>query len=354
MMHWRCSAQVSVSAEFLDQSRAMPGVEDMMAIFPEAITRSLRSALPCVAALLLLGCSEPEANVALGTLERNRIVLTATAAELITAQPLAEGSQVEAGQLLVQLDTGLQSLTVERLQAELQQREATLLQLRNGARMEEIAAATARADSAAATLRDSQLQLQRVEDLVQQRMAARAELDTATAQADANAARLRDASAQLDLLRAGSRAEELTQAEARLQATRAQLALEQRRLADLSIVATRSGTLDSLPFHAGERVALGSPLAILLDSAAPYARVHIPAAVRAAVVPGTTLSVHVDGSAEVFAGEVRWISQEPAFTPYYALNSSERSRLVYLAEIQLPASAGALPAGLPVQVELPQ
>lgn len=325
-----------------------------MAMIPVAFASALRGALPCMAALVLLGCSQPESNVALGTLERNRIVLTATAAELITAQPLAEGSQVQAGQLLVQLDTALQSLTVARLQAELQQREATMLQVRNGARVEEITAAEARADSAAATLRDSQQQLQRVTDLVQQRVAARAELDTATAVAEANAARLRDAAAQLDLLRAGSRSEELALAEAQVQATRAQLAVEQRRLADLSIVATRSGTLDSLPFHVGERVAMGAPLAILLDSAAPYARVHIPAAVRAAVVPGTTLNVHVDGSPEVFTGEVRWISQEPAFTPYYALNSSERSRLVYLAEIQLPATAAALPAGLPLQVDLPQ
>jgi HlyD family secretion protein len=63
--------------------------------------------------------------------------------------------------------------------------------------------------------------------------------------------------------------------------------------------------------------------------------------------------VHVDGAEESFTGRVRWIAQEPAFTPYYALNSSERSRLVYLAEVQLPDTAANLPAGLPVQVELP-
>lgn len=36
------------------------------------------------------------------------------------------------------------------------------------------------------------------------------------------------------------------------------------------------------------------------------------------------------------ANEVRWISSEPAFTPFYALNQEERARLMYLAEAQRP------------------
>jgi HlyD family secretion protein len=68
---------------------------------------------------------------------------------------------------------------------------------------------------------------------------------------------------------------------------------------------------------------------------------------------GISLVVHVDGVTEPLSGRVRWISQDPAFTPYYALNNAERSRLVYMAELQLPDSASALPAGLPAQAELP-
>ena len=67
-----------------------------------------------------------------------------------------------------------------------------------------------------------------------------------------------------------------------------------------------------------------------------------------------TLTVHVDGLDVPISGHVRWISAEPAFTPYYALNQEERARLMYLAEVQLPAeSAASLPAGLPAQVALP-
>lgn len=302
---------------------------------------------------LLTGCAQDEEHLALGTLERDRIALTATVSEIITAQPVAKGSHVQVGDLLVQFDTRLQRLAVQRLEAEHDERKANLQRLHNGAREEEIAAAKARVDVIAATLQENRLQLTRTQDLSNRGVEAQAEVDRALAVQLSNEARLRDAQAQLDLLRIGTRVEELEQAKAQLQSIQAQLALEQQKLADLSIKATRSGILDSLPFYVGERVAIGAEVAVLLSDEPPYARIYVPQTRRAQVIPGTELTVHVDGALENFTGRVRWIAHEPAFTPYYALNSSERSRLVYLAEVQLPDAAANLPAGLPVQVELP-
>ena len=307
-----------------------------------------------LACLLLLGaCSKTESNVALGTLERDRITLSATAPEIIVNQPVAEGSRVTVGTLLVQLDTTLQEAAVARVQAEQAQFQANLDKLRNGARAEDISAVVARTDTARSMLRESERNLERIEGLMDRNLAAQAEYENAETQRDSNAARLRDIEAQLQLLTSGTRIEDLRQAEAQLLATSAQLISEQQRLANLSVVATRDGTLDSLSWHVGERVATGQQLVILLADGAPYARVYIPEPSRAAISVGTSLTVHVDGVETPYTGTVRWIALEPAFTPYYALNSSERSRLVYLAEVQLPDTALDLPAGLPAQVELP-
>jgi HlyD family secretion protein len=304
--------------------------------------------------LLALGaCSEATEGLALGTLERDRITLAATAPEIIVSQPVAEGSTVREGELLVQLDTTLQQMALGKLQADIRQQEALLDKLRNGARTEELDAAVARVDTARSVLLESERDLQRSTSLVERKLAAQADLETAGTRRDSNAARLRDAEAQLRLLRAGTREEELRQAEAQLAAINAQLAVEQQKLANLSIVATRAGTLDSLPWHVGERVATGQQLVVLLAEGPPFARVYIPETARAAIRVGDSLTVHVDGVASPYTGTVRWIAQEPAFTPYYALNSTERSRLVYLAEVLLPASALDLPSGLPAQVELP-
>src|SRR5690554_1039068 len=211
-------------------------------------------AFVALAALLMLGsCMRGDGDVALGTLERDRISLTATASEIIVAQPVTEGSKIESGELLVQLDTRLQSQLIERLDAEVAAREALVAQLHNGPRKEEIDAARARVDVITATLEENRLQLARVEELVSRQVEAQSELDRLRATLDSNQARLRDAEAQWQLLRAGTRKEEVSQAAAQLRAAQAQLAYEREKLADLSIVATRSGTLDSLPFHVGER-----------------------------------------------------------------------------------------------------
>lgn len=292
-------------------------------------------------------------RVALGTLERDRVTLAATAPELIVSQPVAEGSQVEVGTLLVQLDTTLQQTSLRKIEADIAQQQANLEKLNNGVRTEEITAAVARVDTARTQLLESERDYERTRAIVEQKLAAQATLETAETRRDGNRSRLRDAEAQLALLRAGSRNEDIAQAEAQLIATRALLSAEQQKLDNLAITATVAGTLDSLPWNVGERVATGSQLAILLAGGAPYARVYIPETSRIAINTGTRLTVHVDGVAEPLDGTVRWISSEPAFTPYYALNSSERSRLVYMAEVQLPAAAAALPAGLPAQVELP-
>ena len=68
---------------------------------------------------------------------------------------------------------------------------------------------------------------------------------------------------------------------------------------------------------------------------------------------GDKLTVQVDGLDQSLEGKVRWISTEPAFTPYYALNQAERANLMYLAEIMLPDTAIDLPNGIPAQVLLP-
>ncbi|WPL18495.1 putative efflux pump membrane fusion protein [Thiorhodovibrio winogradskyi] len=305
------------------------------------------------AILLLGGCGQSGPDLALGTLERDRIALTATVAEVIVALPVAEGTQVTDGTLLARLNDQVQQATVARAAAEVEQARARLAKLRNGPRPQEIAAARAKVDGAEAELREAEITYQRNKELIERKSVSKAELDRTLALRDAAQASLGQAEQALAELNAGSRKEDLAAAEAELSAAEAQHDYEQARLAELSITATRDGVLDSLPWNLGERVTLGSPVAVMLAGAAPYARVYVPEPHRVKVKQGDRLRVRIDGLAEPIAGEVRWISAEPAFTPYYALNAEDRSRLMYLAEVQLPDSAADLPNGVPVQVELP-
>ncbi len=145
----------------------------------------------------------------------------------------------------------------------------------------------------------------------------------------------------------------LPQAQASLEAASAEVALQQQILDDLTIIATRDGVLDSLPYNVGERVSMSSIVAAIQADTVPYARVYVPEPYRVKLKAGDKLIVHVDGMLESYTGTLRWIATEPSFTPYYALNEQDRARLVYLAEVDMPEEAMDLPAGIPAQVEMP-
>jgi len=305
-------------------------------------------------ALYLTACSDgSDDHLALGTLERDRITLSATAAEVILELPIREGQLVSQGDLLVRLDDSLQQSVVARAEADVQQFQANLDKMRNGTRPEEIMAAQARVEAAEASLLEITRDMNRIQRLVNQQLAASAELETAQTRRDSRQAALNEAQDQLSLLNAGFREEDIRLAEAQLNAAKSQLRREQQNLENLTVHATRDGILDNLPWNVGERVYMGAPLAMILAEGAPFARVYIPEPYRAAISVGDNLTVRVDGIERPLQGTVRWITVEPAFTPYYALNREERARLMYLAEIQLPDTASELPSGLPAQVVLP-
>ncbi len=304
--------------------------------------------------LLPAACdTRPQRNVALGTLERDRVAHAAAVSEVIVEQPVAQGRTVKKGALLVRLDDTLQKAQVSKVEAELAQAAANLDKLRNGAQAEEIAAATAKVAGAKAVLAESETQHVRLRGLQQQNIASRGELDKAQAARDVAKASVQAAQEELRLLLKGSREEDLRAAKAKVDAAAAALAIEKKRLADLRIVAAADGILDELPWKVGERPPAGTPLAVVLAGKAPYARVYVPEPHRAEITTGGTLTVHVDGLEAPIKGHVRWISAEPAFTPYYALNQEERARLMFLAEVQLPDTQAHLPDGVPAQVDLP-
>ena len=302
---------------------------------------------------LLAGCSKESSTLVLGTLERDRIILSAPASEIIVEVAAKQGTKVEEGELLLRLDDQKQQAAVASAFADVQRAEAFLAELNSGARPEEIAAARSQVASQKALYVEAQKNYERTLALIEKNILTQADLDSALAKQNSLLANLQNAKDKLQLLLKGTRIETLEQAEASLVKASAFLRLEQKKLAELSIFATRTGWLDSLPRHLGERVDAGTSLAIILADEAPYARVYLPEPVRTQIKIGDELSIHIDGIERIYSGTVRRVALDPAFTPHYALNEKERAQLVYLAEVELPYSAADLPTGIPVQVELP-
>ncbi|CAH1223681.1 Predicted membrane fusion protein (MFP) component of efflux pump, membrane anchor protein YbhG [Vibrio harveyi] len=301
---------------------------------------------------LLTACSKDDGQQALGTLERDRVTFTATSSEIIRALPIKEGSQVTEGEVLVQLDTKNQEAILARAVAEQARADAYLLKLTNGERPEDIAAAQARVARAEAQLTEAQKNYQRKAELERKKLISQSEKDTALAARDSARAELDSSQEEFSKLTTGSRPEDIEQAKAELMAAKADVALQQQKLAELTITATRDGLLDNLPFNLGERVPVNGIVAVIQASRVPYARVYVPATYRVNFIPGKAVQVHVDGVEKPLEGTVRWVATEPSFTPYFALTEEERSRLMYLAEVDLQDSAESLPSGIPAQVDL--
>lgn len=303
--------------------------------------------------LALRSCDGSDDDVALGVLSRERVVLTATANEIITELPVSEGSTVETGTILVQLENRLQKAHLAVATALLAEAEADLDRMRTGARDEEIAIAEARVEGARAIYDEAERTLERNSRLLETGALTEARLDQDTARRNSALADLTSAEQVLAEMKAGARDEDIRIAEAKVRAAEAQVAAEQSRLEDLTIRASRRGVLDNLPWNLGERVPQGSPVAILLTGDRPFARIYVPEPSRIRLAVGDPVTVRLDGTDQSFEGRLRWISNEPAFTPYYALNQEQRSRLVFLAEVELPPEARDLPVGVPVAADLP-
>lgn len=302
--------------------------------------------------ILLAGCTPSSGQQALGTIERDRITFTATSNEIIRALPTKEGSQVNVGDVLVKLDDKSQQAILAQAVAQKAKAQAYLLRLTNGERPEDIAAARARVDKATAQLTDAEKNYRRLAELVTRKLISQSERDTALASRDSARAELDSTREEFRKLTAGARLEDIDQARAELEAAAANVALQQQKLDDLTILSTRDGVLDDLPYHVGERVPVNAIVAVLEADTTPYARVYVPEPHRISFLPGKTVSVHVDGLENPLRGKVRWVASEPSFTPYYALTENERARLMYLAEVDLEDSANKIPSGIPAQVDL--
>jgi HlyD family secretion protein len=227
--------------------------------------------------------------------------------------PVAEGAEVQAGQLLLRLDSRQQAAAVAQAEASLQRAQAQLDQLKAGPRPEEIAADEATVESAQAVLQrlrqgpdDNQLiaaraEVANAEAALKQAQTAydRAggaanpyagmlptslQLEQATnayiaatarlaalqkgpraAEVAAAEADIRRAQAQLDLIKAGARPEAIAAAEGEVAAAKAALAQANIALANTELHAPFAGTVVVLDVKVGEQVMPGAPVVRLAD-----------------------------------------------------------------------------------------
>jgi len=300
----------------------------------------------------LAGCNNSEETYMVGTLERDRVEVSVESNEPIIAIHVTDGQMLKPGDLILEQDPARLEKSLAQQTALRDQSAARLAELQRGPRPEAIRKARAQLEATHASTVNTAANLVRAKEVFERGLSDQFTLDLASTRWKTAAAAEKSAGESLEWLLNGTTIEELQQAVAALAAAEAGTSQIKLNIERLKIYAPVHGILDKRLYQLGERPQIGATIAVMLDSARTYARIYVPEPLRASVQPGEQLDIRIAGHARAITGTVRWVSADATFTPYFALTEHDRSRLSYLAEVDVP-DASSLPSGVPLEVDFP-
>jgi HlyD family secretion protein len=300
----------------------------------------------------LTACAEKGPESMVGTLERDRIELKVESNEPIMSIAVDDGQDVAAGTLVLEQDSSRQQARLDQQIALRQQSAARLAELQRGPRTELIRESQARLKASEVVTRNAGEDLERARDIFDRGLSNQSRLDNAQALWETASAREQADREALASLLSGTTIEELQQAQAAVDAADAAIRTLQIDLDRSKVITPSGGMIDKVLYEVGERPQAGATVAVLLDSSRVFARIYVPEHLKASVTAGSVLDIRLDGVDTVQKGTVSWVSADSVFTPYFALTEHDRSRLSFLAEVEI-GNAQDLPSGLPLEASIP-
>ena len=287
-----------------------------------------------------------------GNVDIRQVALAFDGSGRIAELRVQEGDRVKAGAVIARLDTHTLELQAKAQEAVVEAERQTLLELRAGARPEEIAQAQARVASAKASAELANLQRDRAARLLTSRAVSQQDLDRASTEAKAANAAVDQDIAALDLLLAGARPEEIAAAAARLQAAEAQLELLRYQVTLGELRAPADAVIRSRLREPGDMATPQSPVYALALTDPKWVRVYVREADLGRIKPGMAAQVLTDSHPEPVAGQVGYISSVAEFTPKSVQTEELRTSLVYEVHVTVDDPTDSLRLGQPVTVKL--
>jgi len=308
--------------------------------------------LPCVAALLA-ACDRAPPPAWSGYAEGDYVRLSAPVAGTLTKLHLQRGDRVDAAAPAFVLEQDSERAAREEAGSRLRAAQQQLLNLQQGKRPDELAAARAQLAQAQAALALSNAELARTTKLVAEQFNSPATLDQARSKVAADQARVNELAAQLRVANLGARAPEIAAAAQEVKAAQAQLEQAEWRVAQKTQrVPTAADVVDVL-YREGEYVPLGGPVLTLLPPGNLKARFFVPQAVVGTLSVGQAVSLRCDGCGAPIAARLSFVAREAEFTSPLIYSRENRAALVFMVEARPePADARRLHPGQPLQVLL--
>lgn len=289
----------------------------------------------CIAAAALaMSCGTEAEFDAQGSFEATEVVVSAEAAGRILWFDAEEGTAVEPGVRIGQIDT-LQ-LDLQRRQLEAQQ--AALLASRPDIRAQ------------AAALREQiakqERELTRVQNLLRDGAATTKQRDDIEAQIRILQSQLSAALSSLD--------KSTVTIDGNAAVVEAQIAALDDRITRCRIASPIAGVVLTKYAEAGELAAVGKPLLKVANLEHLYLRAYFTSEQLAAIRVGDAVTVTADFGGDQrydYEGRITWISPESEFTPKTIQTRDSRANLVYATKIAVQ-NDGRLKIGLAGEVRL--
>jgi HlyD family secretion protein len=269
-------------------------------------------------------------------------------------------------------------------EAEINSANSKLLELKNGARPQEIEEAQDAVAAAQAEYDRAKDDWDRAQTLYSNEDISTSQRDQSRHRFEAAGANLKQAKDHAGLITAGPRGEVIAQADAQLSRAKAQLKLGEanrieterrgqevavrkaeikRARAQIAMIDTQfADTVATSPIdgvvmvkaaNKGEILAPGTSVVTIGDIAHPWLRAYIGEKDLGRVRLGAKLKVTTDAyPGKIYVGRLTYISPEAEFTPKQIQTSEERVKLVYRIKVEIDNPQHELKSNMPAEAEI--
>ena len=340
-----------------------------------------------------------------GTVETREIQIGSKVGGRVTAVGVEEGQEVKAGTQLVSFD--VDELKSQRVQAQasVTQVQADLNRLERGYRPEEIAQSQAAAETQKAALdaakngprvqelkqaqadyaaaksdaQNAQINFERMQTLVRGDTVSRQQYDDAKAKRDNGAEKAESARQRLEMVKEGTRKEDVQAAEGRYREAQAAADMTRRgyrkedieaargrvagavahvneldvRLKEAELMAPTNGVVEVVSVRPGDLVPAGKIVVTMLESSQLGVKVYVPETSLGSVKLGQSAGVEVDSfRGRRFEGHVEQIASQAEFLPRNVQTRDDREHQVFGVKVRVDNSDGVLKSGMSATVRL--
>jgi membrane fusion protein YbhG len=280
----------------------------------------------------------PKEIVLSGTLEARTVNVGSLVGGRVTRVHVDEGVRVVSGQVLVTLEPDTIDRQIVEQKAAIESARANLAKAIAGPRQDEI-------EKAAALAANAERERRRMDALYRDGIVARQVYDDAATKA-------KTAAEDLQLLRKGTRAEDIQAARAQLEQQNAALAVLMKQRNETEVRSPVAGVVQSFGLRPGDIIAPNQTVAEILEDDQLWVRVYLPETLLGLIRVGQPVKVRVDTyPKETFAGHIAAISSQGEYTPRNVQTRAQRAEQVFGVKVLVDRSP-KLHAGMAAEVDL--